>query len=174
MAASSLLIPYGITIILIIICLTDKGGKYDLSYPIEVNTLLLVALIIHGLYFVALPFQYELLIDSMPGPLFPKKWSFGKVPDKPDNLFWQLTCLSAELFFIVSIILFLMATQDYVQRLLLFVPIAQCSYNIKHDITWGLLGNLCSPIYERMRFIALDVVIITPLFIIYIIVFFTS
>ena len=113
--AASLLIPYGIVIIFIAICLSDKGGKYDFSSSVEVDWLFRITLIIHGLYFVGIPFSYELSIESIPGPLLPDSWKPGKIPAKPDNLFWQLTCMTAELFFVMSVVYFLIASQDYVQ-----------------------------------------------------------
>lgn len=171
--AASLLIPYGIVIIFIAICLGDKDGKYDLSSAIEVNTLLRVTLILHGGYFFVLTPMFELMIEALPLPII-SAHKFGKIPARPDNLFWMMSCLSAELFFVSTVIYLLMATQDIIQRWTLILPIAQCAYNMKNSLIWVFLGNICSPIKQRMAIMIIDWLFVGICFVIYIVVFFTA
>ena len=50
-----------------------------------------------------LPFSFELMIEKLPFSGSPKRYRFGKVPKKPDNLNWMMTNLSAELFFLGAV-----------------------------------------------------------------------
>ena len=174
-AAASLLIPFGTMIVFLAICLAG-GDDYALDSVVEMSTLLRVTLIAHGLYFASCTFGFELFIDKLPGipgMPFPEKFRFGKIPARPDNLFWMMSNLCGELFFASAVAYLLMASQDYLPRWTLFVPFAQCSYNMKNSLVWVFLGNSLSPIKQRVSIMIIDWVFIGTCFIIYIVSFFT-
>ena len=170
-AAASLLIPFGTVIVFLGICIGGTHG-YALDSTIEMSTLLRITLILHGAYFIALPFNFELMLDNQPG--IPEKYKFGEIPARPDNLFWMMTCLCGELFFVTAVAYFLTASQEFVPRWTLFIPIAQSAYNMKNDLVWVLLGNSLSPIKQRVTIMTLDAVFVGICFIIYIVTFFTQ
>ena len=145
-----------------------------MSESVEIGNIQLIALIIHGLYFLILPFGFELMIDKLPFPGSPDSYRFGKIPKKPDNLYWMMTNLSGELFFLGAVMLLLMASQDSVPRWVLILPIAQCAYNMKNDLLWVALGKIFSPVRKPMSFMMLDWLIIGAFFTIYIVHFFTT
>jgi len=168
----SLLFPFGVVAFFILFCLHNEN--YALSESVEIGNIQLIALIIHGLYFLILPFGFELMIDKLPFPGSPESYRFGKIPKKPDNLYWMMTNLSGELFFLGAVMLLLMASQDSVPRWVLILPIAQCAYNMKNDLLWVALGKIVSPVRKPMSFMILDWLIIGTFFTIYIVHFFTS
>lgn len=172
-AAISLLIPFGTVAFFILYCLNNTEN-YALSSSVEIGKIQFIALIIHGLYFLILPFSFELMIEKLPFPGSPEKYRFGKIPKKPDNLYWMMTNLSGELFFLGAVMLLLMASQESVPRWVLILPIAQCAYNMKNDLLWVGLGKKLSPIRKPMSFMVLDWLVIGTFFIIYIIHFFTA
>jgi hypothetical protein len=172
LAAISLLIPFGTVAFFIFYCLNNEN--YALSASVEIGQMQFIALVIHGLYFLILPFSFELMIEKLPFPGSPEKYRFGKIPKKPDNLYWMMTNLSGELFFLGAVMLLLMASQESVPRWVLILPIAQCAYNMKNDLLWVGLGKKLSPIGKPMTFMLLDWLIIGTFFIIYIIHFFTA
>ena len=171
--AASLLIPFGTVAGIVWFCLSS-GGAYALDASVTVGYLQRVALIVHGIYFVVLPFSFELMIEKLPFPGCPAKHRFGKVPERPDNLYWMMTCLSGELFFVGATLCLLLATQTTVPRWVLILPIAQCAYNMKNDLLWVGLGNIYSPIRKRMTIMALDWVVIGACFLIYLLHFFSA
>jgi len=171
--AASLLIPFGTVAFFILFCL-NNGGSYALDASVEIGNIQFIALIVHGLYFLMLPFSFELMIEKLPFPGSPKKYRFGKVPEKPDNLYWMMTNLSAELFFLGAVMLLLMASQTSVPRWVLILPIAQCAYNMKNDLLWVGFGKSLSPIRKSMSVMALDWLVIGICFIVYITHFFTA
>ena len=172
LAAISLLIPFGTVAFFILYCLNNEN--YALSASVEIGQIQFIALVIHGLYFLILPFSFELMIEKLPFPGSPEKYRFGKIPKKPDNLYWMMTNLSGELFFLGAVMLLLMASQESVPRWVLILPIAQCAYNMKNDLLWVGLGKKLSPIGKPMTFMLLDWLIIGTFFIIYITHFFTA
>jgi|GEM_PF-2318627 len=172
-AAMSLLIPFGTVAFFILYCLNNTEN-YALSSSVEIGNIQFYALIVHGLYFLSLPFGFELMIEKLPFPGSPEKYRFGKVPKRPDNLYWMMTNLSAELFFVGAVMLLLMASQTEVPRWVLILPIAQCAYNMKNDLLWVGFGKSLSPIRKPMSVMALDWLVIGICFIIYIIHFFTA
>ena len=171
--AASLLIPFGTVVFFILFC-QGKGGEYALDASVKIGDLQRFALIVHGLYFIMLPFSFELMIDKLPFPGSPEKYRFGKVPNRPDNLYWMMSCLSAELFFVGAAMFLLLASQANVPRWTLILPMAQCAYNMKNDLLWVGFGNTFSPIRKRMTFMALDWVVIGVCFVIYIHHFFSA
>ena len=171
--AASLLIPFGTVAFFILFCL-NSNGNYALDAPVEIGNVQFIALIVHGLCFLMLPFSFELMIEKLPFPGSPKNFRFGKVPKKPDNLYWMMTNLSAELFFLGAVMLLLMASQTTVPRWTLILPIAQCAYNMKNDLLWVGLGKSLSPIRKPMSVMALDWLVIGICFIVYIIHFFNA
>ena len=171
--AMSLLIPFGTVAFFIIFCL-NNSGQYALDAPVAIGNIQFIALIIHGLYFLMLPFSFELMIEKLPFPGSPEKYRFGKVPKRPDNLYWMMTNLSAELFFLGAVMLLLMASQTSVPRWTLILPIAQCAYNMKNDLLWVGLGKSLSPIRKPMLIMALDWLVIGVCFMVYIVHFFSA
>jgi len=170
--AASLLIPFG-TVAFFILFSQMNGGEYALNASVQITDLQRAALIVHGLYFIVLPFSFELMIEKLPFPGCPQKYRFGKV-NKPDNLYWMMTCLSAELFFVGAVAFLLIASQTEVPRWALILPIAQCAYNMKNDLLWVGFGNTLSPIKERISIMLLDWLVIGTCLIIYIHHFFTA
>jgi len=171
--AASLLIPFGTVAFFILFCL-NTNGNYALDASVEIGDVQFIALIVHGLYFLMLPFSFELMIEKLPFPGSPKKYRFGTVPKKPDNLYWMMTNLSAELFFLGGVMLLLMASQTSVPRWTLILPIAQCAYNMRNDLLWVGLGKSLSPIRKPMSVMTLDWLVIGICFIVYIIHFFNA
>ena len=172
-AAISLLIPFGTVAFFILYCLNNNEA-YALSASVEIGNIQFYALIVHGLYFLILPFGFELMIEKLPFLGTPEKYRFGKIPKRPDNLYWMMTNLSGELFFLGAVMLLLMASQTSVPRWVLILPLAQCAYNMKNDLLWVGFGKSLSPIRKPMSVMALDWLIIGICFIIYINHFFTA
>lgn len=170
--AASLLIPFGAVAFFVLFCQLN-GGEYALNASVKIGELQRAALIVQGLYFILLPFSFELMIEKLPFPGSPSKYRFGKV-SQPDNLYWMMTCLSAELFFVGAVIFFLLASQTNVPRWTLILPMAQCAYNMKNDMLWVGFGNIFSPIGKRMTIMALDWIVIGVCFVIYVHHFFTA
>ncbi len=173
LVAASLLIPFGTVAFFVAFC-RSQGGAYALDASVPVGDLQRAALIVQGLYFAVLPFSYELMIEKLPFPGSPAKYRFGKIPSRPDNLFWMMSCLSAELFFVAAAMLLLLASQDQVPRWTLILPIAQCAYNMKNDLLWVSMGKSLSPVGKRMTVMLLDWVLIGACFAIYLYHFFTA
>lgn len=171
--AISLLIPFGTVAFFILFCL-NNSENYALSSSVEIGNIQFIALIVHGLYFLSLPFSFELMIEKLPFPGCPEKYRFGKVPKQPDNLYWMMTNLAAELFFLGGVMLLLIASQTEVPRWVLILPLAQCAYNMKNDLLWVGFGKSLSPIRKPMSVMTLDWLVIGVCFIIYIVHFFTA
>lgn len=170
--AASLLIPFGTVAFLVLFCLSN-GGEYALDASVKIGDWQRGALLVQGIYFILLPFSFELMIEKLPFPGSPSKYRFGKV-SQPDNLYWMMTCLSAELFFVGAAIFLLLASQADVPRWTLILPMAQCAYNMKNDLLWVGFGNVFSPIGKRMTIMAFDWLVIGVCFVIYIHHFFTA
>ena len=171
--AATLLIPFGTVAFLVLFC-QRHGGGYALDASVKIGDAQRVALIAQGLYFLLLPFSFELMLERLPFPGSPLKYRFGKIPSRPDNLYWMMTCLSGELFFVGAVIFLLLAAQEEVPRWALIVPMAQCAYNMKNDLLWVGLGNRFSPIRKRMTIMSLDWILIGTCFVVYIHHFFTA
>lgn len=171
--AASLLIPFGTVAFLVLFC-QSQGGEYALAASVKMGDAQRIALIVQGIYFILLPFSFELMIDKLPFPGCPSKYRFGKIPSRPDNLYWMMSCLSAELFFVGATIFLLLASQVEVPRWVLILPMAQCAYNLKNDLLWVGFGSTYSPIQKRMTIMTLDWVLIGACFAIYLHHFFTA
>lgn len=171
--AASLLIPFGTVAFFVWFC-QSVGGDYALAASVGIGDTQRVALIVQGLYFLSLPFSFELMIEKLPVPGVAAKYRFGKVPERPDNLYWMMSCLSAELFFVGATVFLLLASQTEVPRWALIVPMAQCAYNMKNDLLWVGFGKKLSPIGKPMTFMALDWLVIGACFVIYIQHFFSA
>ncbi len=170
--AASLLIPFGTVAFFVWFC-RARGGEYALHASVKIGDVQRAALIVHGLYFIMLPFSFELMIEKLPFPGCPSRYRFGNV-SRPDNLYWMMTCLSAELFFVGAVTFLLLASQADVPRWVLILPIAQCAYNMRNDLLWVGFGTTFSPIGKRMTIMAIDWLVIGACFIIYIHHFFTA
>ncbi len=173
LAAASLLIPFGTVGFLVLYC-QQTGGAYALNATLGVDGAVQVALMIHALYFIVLPFMFELMIEQLPLPGTPQAWRFGRVPQRPDNLYWMMSCLSAELFFVAATLLFLLASQTEAPRWIFIVVLAQCAYNMKNDLIWVGFGKTLSPIRKRMSFMLADWLLIGALFVVYLQHFFAD
>ena len=170
--AASLLIPFGTVAFFVLFC-QFNGGEYALDSSVKIGQLQRVALLIQGFYFIILPFGFELMIEKLPFPGCPSKYRFGKV-SQPDNLYWMMTCLSAELFFVAAAMFLLLATQADVPRWVLILPIAQCAYNMKNDLLWVGFGSVFSPVGKGISIMVIDWLLIGVCFITYIHHFFTA
>lgn len=173
LTALSLLIPFGTVAFFILYCL-NNNEHYALSAAVEIGDIQFIALIVHGLYSLVLPFGFELMIEKLPFPGCAEQYRFGRIPKQPDNLYWMMTHLCGELFFLGAVMLLLMASQDAVPRWVLILPLAQCAYNMKNDLLWVGFGKQLSPVRKPMLFMALDWLIIGVCFMIYIVHFFTA
>lgn len=172
-AAASLLIPFGTVAFFIVFC-QQSAGAFSLDASVRIGDAQRAALIVQGLYFLVLPFSFELMVEKLPMPGVPAKYRFGKIPERPDNLYWMMSCLSGELFFVGATLFLLMASQSDVPRWILILPMAQCAYNMKNDLIWVGFGKSLSPIRKRMTFMWLDWLLIGVCFTIYIHHFFTT
>jgi hypothetical protein len=92
--AATLLIPFGAVAFFVLYCKT-VGGEFALDSSVEIGSVQRIAL---GIYFMLLPFGFELMIEKLPFPGGPARFQFDKVPPRPDNLYWMMTGLSGELF----------------------------------------------------------------------------
>jgi len=136
-----------------------KKGKHDDN--IVVTNYYRYALMTHAAYFVSCIFSFEIMIDLDPMA------TTGTVPDNPDNLYWQMTCLSGELFFVAVCAMGLMAGQSTLPRWSLLVPLAQTSYNLKNSLIWCVLYNTFSPVGKPIELMRADFCLIAPLTAIY-------
>ena len=69
----------------------------------------------------------------------------GAIPAAPDNLFWVMTHLAGELFFVATVAYLVMASLHTVPRWALLVPLAQVAYNLKNSLVWLVLFPYFSP-----------------------------
>ena len=172
-AGSSLLMPIGIVMFFVVFCLVGEDDGYKLESMVKVSVLYRVGLLLHGVYFAIHPFALEFLMDYGE-KMLPEKLQIGAIPERVDNLYWMMTSLSAELFFVTAVFLFLIASQSYVPRWALILPIAQCGYNLKNNLIWTVFGSNLSPINKRIDYAWIDFAYIAICFIIYVIHFFTE
>lgn len=139
-----------------------------LGEMVEVTPLAKKALTLHAGYFASCILSFEILIQDYPMN------TTGSIPASPDNLFWQMTCLSGELFFVSMCAYGLMASQDYVPRWTWLIPFAQTSYNLKNSLIWTVLYPTFSPVGKPIELMKLDAVLIVGLFLTYVYTFFTA
>ena len=164
-----LIVPFIIVMIFIAICLGDEDGYYDWTSMVEVSVFNKVVLILHGMYLTPLWILYELAKKIDSGSSYAKRDKYKrKIPRQPDNLYWMMTCLSGELCFVIAILYFLMAAQEYLFRWTLILPIAQCAYNMKNDCLWLMLGKTWS------FWVLVDTIFIGLCSIIYVFIFFLA
>ena len=97
----------------------------ELETPVAMGGRLRVALLAHAVYFSTLPFLFEGGLDVAGAILDRFGISPGNIPPEPDNLFWQMTNLCGELFFVAAVAYFLMARLSSVPRWMLLVPLSQ-------------------------------------------------
>ena len=90
------------------------------------NKQIRTALIVHAAYFSVFPMMFEGALD-VTGAILDKLNlnSFGHIPEKPDNLFWLMSNLCGELFFVAVVAYVMMASLSAVPRWTLLVPLAQ-------------------------------------------------
>jgi len=160
--AATLLLPITAVGVLYIL----KKGKHHES--VVVTSYYKMALVVHATYFVSIIPSFEVMIDLDPMA------TTGTVPKTPDNLYWQMTCLSGELFFVAALAMGLMAGQSAVPRWSLLVPLAQTSYNLKNSLIWCLLYPIFSPVGKPIVLMRADFCLIAPLASIYLYHYFTA
>ena len=102
-----------------------SARKMQLEAPVAMEGRLRVALIAHAAYFSMLPFLFEGGLDVGSAVLDTIGISPGNVPPEPDNLFWQMSNLCGELFFVTAVAYLLMARLSSVPRWTLLVPLSQ-------------------------------------------------
>ena len=125
-AAATTLLPALVLIVLV------RARKTDLESTVTMAGRLRTALIAHAAYFSLLPLMFEsgldvagAILDAVRPGLSP-----GAIPAVPDNLFWQMTHLSGELFFVTTVAYLMMANLRTVPRWALLVPLAQACWDI--------------------------------------------
>jgi hypothetical protein len=160
--AVSVLVPAALLVSLAV------ASRSTLGSMVKVTTPQRIALVIHALYFVYCVFIFEVLIDV--GPMV----TTGAVPAQPDNLFWQMSCLSGEVFFVATAAFCLMATQAAVPRWALLVPLAQVFYNLKNSVIWCVLYEQFSPVGAPIELMKTDALCIALLTLVYLHHFFTA
>ena len=102
-----------------------SARKMQLEASVAMEGRLRVALIAHAAYFSMLPFLFEGGLDVGSAVLDTIGISPGNVPPDPDNLFWQMSNLCGELFFVAVVAYLLMARLSSVPRWTLLVPLSQ-------------------------------------------------
>uniref|UniRef100_A0A6U2FMF1 EXPERA domain-containing protein n=1 Tax=Hemiselmis andersenii TaxID=464988 RepID=A0A6U2FMF1_HEMAN len=142
--------------------------RKQLEDMVAVSTVLRIFLIIHAVYFSILPLMFEGGLD-LSGALLDKMGlnSFGHIPEKPDNLFWQMTNLCGELFFVATVAYLVMATLNELPRWTLLIPLAQVTYNLKNSLVWLVLYKFFSPTKTPNFMMGADFCIIFPCFVVY-------
>ena len=125
-AAATTLLPALVLIVLV------RARKTDLESTVTMAGRLRTALIAHAAYFSLLPLMFEsgldvagAILDAVRPGLSP-----GAIPAVPDNLFWQMTHLSGELFFVTTVAYLMMANLRTVPRWALLVPLAQACWDV--------------------------------------------
>lgn len=139
----------------------------QLEQPVAMGGRLRAALIAHAAYFSMLPFLFEGGLDVAGVILDKFGISPGNVPPEPDNLFWQMTNLCGELFFVTAVAYLLMARLASVPRWTLLVPLSQVAYNLKNHLGWLVLFRSFSPTRTPNLFMIADFLFIFPVALIY-------
>ena len=165
--------------------------KNDLESVVSMRGALRTALIVHAAYFSVFPMMFEGALD-VTGAILDKLNlnSFGHIPEKPDNLFWLMSNLCGELFFVAVVAYVMMASLSAVPRWTLLVPLAQVgaahatlcphiassihgchrsrspivqvAYNLKNSLVWIVLYKFFSPTGTPILLMIADFMIIFP------------
>jgi len=144
-----------------------SARKMQLEAPVAMEGRLRVALIAHAAYFSMLPFLFEGGLDVGSAVLDTIGISPGNVPPDPDNLFWQMSNLCGELFFVAVVAYLLMARLSSVPRWTLLVPLSQVVYNLKNHLGWLVLFQYFSPTGTPNLYMLADFSFIFPVSLIY-------
>ena len=135
----------------------------------EMTPLAKKALTLHAGYFASCILSFEILIQDYPMN------TTGAIPASPDNLFWQMTCLSGELFFVSMCAYGLMASQDVVPRWTWLIPLFQMSSNLSNSFILIFFSSVGKETGKPIELIQkLDTVLIAGLLITYVYTFFTA
>lgn len=164
--AATLLIPF--TVVLSLWQYISSSSSKSMDTMVQTTKLQRFALITHTLYFLYCILVFEVFIDQDPMN------TTGVVPESADNLYWQMTCLSGELFFVSSVAMGFMAMQTAVPRWSLLIPIAQVSYNLKNSLIWCGLYSTFSPVGQPIELMKTDAVCIALFTAVYLHHFFTA
>jgi len=144
-----------------------SARKSDLEASVAMGGPLCTALTAHAIYFSVLPFMFEGGLDVSAAILDKVGLSPGAIPAEADNLFWQMTNLTGELFFVATVAYLAMASLSSVPRWTLLVPLAQVSYNLKNSLVWLILYEYFSPTRTPNLFMAADFLFIFPCALVY-------
>lgn len=139
-----------------------SARKAQLEASVQLDGRLRFALLAHATYFSLLPFMFEGGLDVAGAVLERFELSPGSVPPAPDNLFWQMTNLCGELFFVATVAYLVMASLHTVPRWTLLVPLAQVAYNLKNSLVWLVLFKFFSPTGTANLFMLADFLFIFP------------
>ena len=142
--------------------------KASMATNIRVYKSLRIALAIHAAYFSTCVLLFEVFIDQSPATLI------GTVPAEPEHLFWMMTNLSGELFFVATVAFGFMAMQEEIPRWTLLIPIAQTTYNLKNTLIWCFFSKTFSPDGKAIDFMIGDGQLILALAFAYIYNFVTT
>ena len=111
-AAATTLLPTAVIVVLV------TARHIDLGDSVTMSGRLRTALIAHAAYFSVLPLMFEsgldftgAVLDALRPGLSP-----GAIPAAPDNLFWMMTLLAGELFFVATVAYLVMASLHAVPR----------------------------------------------------------
>jgi hypothetical protein len=162
LCASTLLLPAGAVFSLY------HARRKEMDTMVEITPSMKYALLSHAAYFLSCIFSFEVIIDQFPMTMT------GSPPAQPDNLFWQMTCLSGELFFVAVVVMGAMAHQKKVPRWTLLAPLAQVSYNLKNSLIWCVLYPIFSPVGEPLQLMMVDAVSIAGFTAVYLYHYFTA
>ena len=99
---------------------------------IEMTPIMRKALTVHFWYFIAVPVMIEVFATDIPGLDF----LVGSLPPPTTNGFHMIQCLAAENFFVTSVALGFLLTQQVVPRWTLMTPFAQIAWNLKNHLSW--------------------------------------
>ena len=162
-AAATTLLPTLVIVVLV------TARHIDLEDSVTMSGRLRTALIAHAAYFSVLPLMFEsgldftgAVLDALRPGLSP-----GAIPATPDNLFWMMTLLAGELFFVATVAYLVMASLHAVPRWALLVPLAQVAYNIKNSLVWLVLFPYFSPTRTPNLFMLADFLFIFPCALVY-------
>lgn len=134
---------------------------------IEMTPIMRKALTVHFWYFIAVPVMIEAFATDIPGLDF----LVGSLPPPTTNGFHMIQCLAAENFFVTSVALGFLLTQQVVPRWTLMTPFAQIAWNLKNHLSWYFIPLAPE---GRMPFAVVDMFLIWPITAVYIHNFFNA
>jgi len=135
-----------------------KTDGISLDDEMEITPLQRKAMWIHFGYFVACPVLMEAFTDA-PGI----SELVGSLPTESSNVFYMMTCLASENFFVTSTCLgMLLRQKKSVPRWAMMTPIAQLAWNLKNHVAWFFMSGIFAP-EGPLYFALLDMSVIWPI-----------